>query len=101
METGVSYFSARTLRHVQADLRDIVEHGCTYVVHCFTETDLAYYRDAMREIAAATRSAEISGRLVDEAVIPIGSTAEEFDAHIRRELARWAKVVAKARISED
>ncbi len=57
METGVSYFSARDLRHVQADLRDIVEHGCTYVVHCFTETDLAYYRDAMREIAAATHEA--------------------------------------------
>jgi tripartite-type tricarboxylate transporter receptor subunit TctC len=31
----------------------------------------------------------------------IGSTADEFDAHIRRELARWAKVIAKAGISED
>jgi len=59
IETGVSYFSARTLRHVRADLRDIIEHGCTYVVHCFTETDLAYYRDAMRDITQATHEARL------------------------------------------
>ena len=57
MQTGVSYFSSRTHRHVRADLSDIAEHGCTYVVHCFTETDLAYYRDTMREIVEATRDA--------------------------------------------
>ncbi len=60
METGVSYFSARTLRHVRADLRDIVDHACTYVVHCFTETDLAYYRDTMRDIASATHEAGLA-----------------------------------------
>lgn len=54
IETGVSYFSARTLRHVRADLADMVEHGCTYVVHCFTETDLAFYRETMAEIVEAT-----------------------------------------------
>src|SRR5438093_3151808 len=43
------------MRHVRDDLRDIVEHGCTYVVHCDTETDLAYYSETMREIAEATR----------------------------------------------
>jgi hypothetical protein len=57
MQTGVSYFSSRTLRHVRADLQDIVEHGCTYVVHCFTELDLAYYRESMREVAKATHDA--------------------------------------------
>ena len=57
MQTGVSYFSSRTLRHVRADLQDIIEHACTYVVHCFTETDLAYYRETMREIAQATHEA--------------------------------------------
>ena len=54
IETGVSYFSSRALRHVRADLRDIVDHHCTYVVHCLTETDLAYYRDTMRDIASVT-----------------------------------------------
>jgi len=57
LQTGVSYFSARTLRHVQADLADMVAHHCTYVVHCLTETDLAYYADTMREIVRATHLA--------------------------------------------
>jgi len=54
METGVSYFSSRDLRHVRADLREMVESGCTYVVHCFTETDLLYYRETVREIVVET-----------------------------------------------
>ena len=56
MQTGVSYFSARAMRQARDDLRDIAEHGCTYVVHCYSETDLAYYRETMHEIADASRS---------------------------------------------
>jgi tripartite-type tricarboxylate transporter receptor subunit TctC len=77
------------------------ETGSWYGIVAPAKTPRPVIERLSREIAAATRSAEISGRLVDEAVIPIGSTAAEFDAHIRRELARWAKVIAKARISED
>ena len=77
------------------------ETGSWYGIVAPAKTPRPVIERLSREIAAVTRSAEISGRLVDEAVIPIGSTAEEFDAHIRRELARWAKVIAKARISED
>ena len=54
-----------------------------------------------REIAAITKSAEISDRLTNEAVIPVGSTPEEFDAHIRRELARWEKVIRAAKLTPD
>lgn len=57
MQTGVSYFSSRVLPHVRDDLREMTEHGCTYVVHCYTETDLAHYREAMAGIAKATRDA--------------------------------------------
>jgi tripartite-type tricarboxylate transporter receptor subunit TctC len=46
-----------------------------------------------REIAATTKSAEISERLIREAVIPIASTPEAFAKHIREEHARMAKVV--------
>ncbi|MGH8702228.1 MAG: tripartite tricarboxylate transporter substrate binding protein [Burkholderiales bacterium] len=77
------------------------ETGSWYGIVAPAKTPRPVIERLSREIAAATRSAEISGRLVDEAVIPFGSTPEEFDAHIRRELARWAKVIAKARISED
>lgn len=54
-----------------------------------------------REIAAITRSADISNRLTNEAVIPAGSTPDEFDAHIRRELARWEKVIRAAKLTPD
>jgi hypothetical protein len=57
METGVAYFSSRDIRHFRSDLREMQEAGCTYIVHCFTETDLAFYRDAVKEIAAATKEA--------------------------------------------
>jgi len=63
VQTGVSYFSSRTLRHVRADLADMVEHHCTYVVHCLTETDLAYYADTMREIVQATHEAGLEAWL--------------------------------------
>lgn len=55
MQTGVSYFSSRDLKHVRADLREMVEAGCTYVVHCYTETDLAHYRETVGQVAKATR----------------------------------------------
>ncbi len=63
IETGVAYFDVRTLRHVRADLADMVEHGCTYVVHCFTETDLAFYRETMAEVVKATHEAGLEAWL--------------------------------------
>lgn len=57
MHTGVSYFSSRDLRHVRSDLREMADLGCDYVVHCYTETDLAYYRDTMRSITESTHDA--------------------------------------------
>jgi hypothetical protein len=55
MKTGVSYFSSRDLRHVKQDLREMADIGCSYLVHCYTETDLAYYRETMKATAGATR----------------------------------------------
>jgi tripartite-type tricarboxylate transporter receptor subunit TctC len=46
-----------------------------------------------REIVAATKSREIADHLSNEAVIPVGSTPEEFAALIRKDLARIGKVV--------
>jgi hypothetical protein len=57
MQTGVSYFSSRVLKHVRDDLREMADAGCTYVVHCYTETDLAHYRETMGQIAKATHEA--------------------------------------------
>ncbi len=63
METGVSYFSSRDLRHVRQDLEEMLDCGCTYVVHCFTETDLLYYRATMQEVMEATREAGLEAWL--------------------------------------
>ena len=46
-----------------------------------------------REIVAATRSPEITDRLVAEAIIPVANTPEEFRKHIQLEHARMTKVV--------
>jgi hypothetical protein len=54
METGVAYFGNRTLRHVQRDLEDIASSGFDYVVHCFTENDLLYGHETMRQIVKAS-----------------------------------------------
>jgi len=60
VETGVSYFSSRDLRHVREDLADMVGHGCTYVVHCLTETDMLWYRRSVVEVADATHDAGLA-----------------------------------------
>lgn len=80
IETGVSYFSARTLRHVRADLEDMVAHNCTFVVHCFTETDLLYYRESMKEIVEATHQVGLKAWLDPWGVAGIfsGETLTDF-----------------------
>ena len=52
-----------------------------------------------REIQTIVKSQDITSRLNEEAVIPIGSTPEAFDKHIRNELARWAKVITAGNIA--
>lgn len=54
-----------------------------------------------RETAAAIKSPEISSKLTAEAVLPIGSSPEEFTAHIKDELARLTKVIREAGIAAE
>ncbi len=46
-----------------------------------------------QEIAAATRSREITDKLVAEAVLPIGSSPAEFASHIKKEFTRIGEVI--------
>ncbi len=52
-----------------------------------------------RELVAAVRTPDIVARLNAEAALSIGSTPEEFTAHIRDELARLGKVIREAKIA--
>jgi len=49
-------------------------------------------------IQETVKSPDVTKRLVDEAVIPVGNTPEQFSAHIKGELARWARVVKAAKL---
>ncbi len=50
------------------------------------------------EIIRITKSPQVTNKLVEEAVIPVGSTPAEFSAHIKSEIARWGKVIKQAKI---
>jgi len=44
---------------------------------------------------------DLRKKLPYDAVIPVGSAPDEFDAHIRREIARWEKVIRAAKLTPD
>jgi tripartite-type tricarboxylate transporter receptor subunit TctC len=73
--------------------------GSWYGIVVPAGTPRAIIDSLSRETAAAVRSPEISGRLNAEAVLPVGSSPEEFSAHIRDELARIGKVIREAGIA--
>ncbi|MFH1783538.1 MAG: hypothetical protein ABH868_01365 [bacterium] len=52
MKLGVSYFGNRSPKHVARDMEDIAKSNCNFVVHTFSENDLAYYKKAMKEIVS-------------------------------------------------
>jgi len=52
-----------------------------------------------RDIVTAMRSPDIAKRLAAEGAEVVASTPEEYDAIIRRDIAKWAKVIAAAGIT--
>ena len=45
------------------------------------------------DIAKAVKSSDLTDRMKQQGMEPIGSTPEQFDALIRSEIEKWAKVV--------
>ncbi len=54
-----------------------------------------------KEVIAIVHAPDITHRLNDEAIIPVGSTPAEFTDYIKKELARWAKVIKQSGIQLD
>lgn len=54
-----------------------------------------------KEIAAILRQPEIRERLAGQGAEPLGTTPAEFDAYIKTETAKYAKVIRDARISAE
>ena len=60
---------------------------------------MAYYRGELAEVAKILYLPEVKERLNKlEGLEPVGSTPEEFDAHIKSEITKWAKVIKEAGI---
>jgi tripartite-type tricarboxylate transporter receptor subunit TctC len=53
------------------------------------------------EISRIVQLPEVRERLSSEGAEPVGSTPAQFAAHIKAELARWAKVVKQAKLTMD
>lgn len=53
------------------------------------------------DIARGVRSPELNERMVALGMEPVGSSADEYDALIRTEIAKWAEVVKRAGIKLD
>jgi hypothetical protein len=54
LKKGVAYHGNRILRHVEEDLRDIIEHDFNLVVHMFSHNDWDRHRNIMKEIIQMT-----------------------------------------------
>jgi tripartite-type tricarboxylate transporter receptor subunit TctC len=87
------------------DLPTVAESGVPgyeaaswYGVLAPARTQRAIVDTLNREIVKITRIPELRERLAADGAEPAGTSPEEFAAHIKRELARWAKVIAQAHI---
>ncbi|MCA3128390.1 MAG: tripartite tricarboxylate transporter substrate binding protein, partial [Rhodocyclaceae bacterium] len=54
-----------------------------------------------RELRRMTELPEVRARLHSLGAEPVGNTPEAFDAYLRSELPKWAKVIAAAGITPD
>ena len=61
------------------------------VVPSATPRDIVHKASA--DIARAVKNSDLTERMQAQGMEPVGSTPEEFDAVIRREIAKWAPVV--------
>ncbi|MDR3000595.1 MAG: hypothetical protein LBU89_04950 [Fibromonadaceae bacterium] len=56
MKTGISYFGVRNPEWVRKDMKAIKEAGFNYVLHTFSEEDLHYYPQTMKEIITISKN---------------------------------------------
>jgi len=55
MKTGVAYFQARDVRHVERDLDEMLDNHCNMIIHCYSELDMAFYNRAMEQIVKMSK----------------------------------------------
>jgi hypothetical protein len=53
---GSSYFGNRILKHVETDMRELVDMGCDLVIHTMSENDFRFYYRQIQEIVRLSQS---------------------------------------------
>ena len=48
------------------------------------------------QVAKIMHAADVRQRLIDDGLIPIGGTREQFSAHVKSEIAKWASVIRQS-----
>ena len=85
MGAGVAYFGSRIPRHVAADMEALAARGFTGVLHTFSENDLAYYRETMGRIVAASHDCGLEVQIAPWGVCQMfgGEAESRFTSHRR------------------
>ena len=60
LRIGVAYHGNRILRHVDEDMREIVNHGMNVVVHMFSHNDWDRHLGVMKDIVSISESVCVS-----------------------------------------
>jgi tripartite-type tricarboxylate transporter receptor subunit TctC len=53
------------------------------------------------EIQAVVRDPAVRAKIEEQGAEPVGDTPEQFEAYIKREIARWGEVVRRANVVLD
>jgi tripartite-type tricarboxylate transporter receptor subunit TctC len=69
------------------------------VVPSATSREIVHQINA--DVVAVLRNPEVRKRMTEIGLEPVGNSAEEFDAFIRTEIPKWAKVVQEAHITAE
>lgn len=57
---------------------------------------LALIPDLNAHVVKIMQAADIKSRLTEDGIVPVGNTREQFTAHIKSELVKWAKVIKQS-----
>ena len=53
------------------------------------------------EVQAAVRDPAVRAKIEEQGAEPVGDAPEQFEAYIKREIARWGEVVRRAKVELD
>jgi tripartite-type tricarboxylate transporter receptor subunit TctC len=56
-------------------------------------TPRALVRRISADLSAAIRGSDLTEKMTQQGMVPVGSSPEEFDAFIRAEIEKWSRVV--------